>query len=77
MFFWNMVGWLNVSGNASNELPNYTSKHQVLGDRKDGGVSVCIHNSLNFKIRPDLSVSTNDIESLSAETVSDKVRNNC
>ena len=77
MFFWNMVGWLNVSGNASNELPNDTSKHQVLGDRKDGGVSIYIHNSLNFKIRPDLSVSTNDVESLSAETVSDKVRNNC
>ena len=53
----------------------YTSKHQVWGNRKGGGVSIYTHNSLNFKIRPDLSISNNDIESLSAEIVSDKVRN--
>ena len=31
-------------------------------------------NSLNFKIRPDLTISNNDIESFSAEIVSDKIR---
>ena len=64
-----------LSGNASCELPNYTSKHKVQGDRKGGVVSVCMHNSLNFKITPDLSISNNDIESLSAKIVSDKLRN--
>ena len=44
-------------------------------DCKGGGVSIYIHNSLNLKIRPDLSIKNNDIESLSAELVSDKVRN--
>ena len=40
---------LTLSGNASPELPYYTSKHQVRGDRKGDGVSIHIHNSLNFK----------------------------
>ena len=58
---------LTLSGNDSYELPNYTSK--------GGGVSIYIHNSLNFKIGPDLSINNNDIELLSAKIVSDKVRN--
>ena len=58
-----------LSGNASHELPNYTSKHQVLGDGKGGGVSIYIHNDINFKIRADLSISNNDIESLFAKIV--------
>ena len=33
---------------------------------------VYIHNSLNFRIRPDLSSSNNDIELLSGEIVSNK-----
>ena len=56
---------LTLSGNASYELPNYTSKHQVQGDRKGGGVSNYIHKE----------ISNNNIESLSAEIVSDKVWN--
>ena len=38
-------------------------------------VSIYIYNSLNFKIRQDLSISNNDIEPLSAESVSGKARN--
>ena len=66
------MDYLTLSGNASFELPNYTSKHQVRSDRKGGGIY--IHNPLNFKIRPDLSISNNDIDSLSAEIVCEKVR---
>ena len=66
---------LTSSGNASYELPNYTRRHQVRGNRKGGGVSINIHNSLNSIIRPDLSISNNDIELLSAEIISEKVRN--
>ena len=51
-----------LSGDASYEIPNYTSKHQVWGRCKGGGVSIYIHNSLNFKITPDLSINSNNIE---------------
>ena len=70
--------WLDdllLSGDASYELPNYKSRQQVRSDRKGDGISIYIHNSLNFKIRPDLSIRNNDIESLSAGIFSDKVRN--
>ena len=56
-----------LSENDSYKLPNYTSKLQVQGDCKGDVVSIYIHNSLNF--------SNNDIESLSAEIVSDNIRN--
>ena len=66
---------LKLSGNASHQLPDYTSKHEGRGDCKGGGVSICSSNSLNFKSGLDLTISNNDIESLSAEIVSGKVRN--
>ena len=66
---------LKLSGNASHELPNYTSKHEGRGDCKGGSVSICSSNSLNFKVGLDLTISNNDIESPSAEIVSGKVRN--
>ena len=53
---------LTLSGNALYELPSYTSKDQVQGDYKGGGVSMYTHNSLILKIRPDLSISNEDIE---------------
>ena len=48
------------------ELPNY-STHQARGDRKGGGVSIYIHKSLNFTVKPDLSINNNDIKSLTIE----------
>ena len=49
---------------ASYELPNYTNKHQVWGDRIGSSPSIYIFNSLNLKIRPDLSITKKDTESL-------------
>ena len=66
---------LTLSWNASYKLPNYTSKPQVRHDRKDDDISIYVYNSLNFKIRPDLIISNNNIEWFSAEIVCDKVRN--
>lgn len=45
--------------------------------RKCGNPAVSIYdyNSLNFLIRPDLSIRNNDNESLSADIASDKIRN--
>ena len=57
------------------ELLNYKSNHQARGDRKGGGVSIYVHKSLDFKIRPDLSINNVDIESLTIEILSDNKRN--
>ena len=56
-------------------MPNYISKHQVRSDRRRGGVSIYIHSSLKFKERPDLSIISKDIETLTLEILSDKTRN--
>ena len=42
--------WLDdTDSNSLYELPNYISKHQIRDDRKGGGVSFYIHNSLSFR----------------------------
>ena len=56
-------------------LPKYNSTHQAKGDHKGGGVSIYIHKSLDFTVKPDLSINNNDIESLTIESLSDKKRN--
>ena len=56
-------------------MPNYTSSHQKRIYRKGRGVSVYIHNSSNFKNKPDLSTNCGDIESLALEIISEKTRN--
>ena len=54
-------------GNSLYELPKYISKHPVRNDRKGGGVSIYIHNSLSIKVLSNLCISFVDIESLSIE----------
>ena len=61
--------------NFTYDLPNYTSSHQKRSNRKGGGVSVYIHNSPNFRTRPDLSTNYGDIELLALEIISEKARN--
>ena len=56
------------------ELPNYNSTNQATGDHKGGGVSINIHKSLGFTVKPDLSIYNNDIESLTIEILSNKKR---
>ena len=67
--------WLDKLDSFTYDLPNYTSIDQKRSDRKGGGVSIYIHNSLNFISRPDLSINCDDIESLTLETISDNTRN--
>ena len=57
------------------ELPNYNSTHQARGDRNGGGVSIYINKSLDFTVRPDVSINNNDTESLTIEILSNKKRN--
>ena len=60
--------WLDdTDSNSLYELPNYISKHQIRDDRKGGGVSFYIHNSLSFRVLPNLCINSTDIESLSIE----------
>ena len=59
--------WLDEVGNSLDELPNYISKHQVRDDRKWGGVSIYIHNSLSFNVLSNLCIDSVDIDSLSIE----------
>ena len=70
-----METWCDDLNNFTNDLPNYTSSNQKGSDHKGGRVSVYIHNSLNLKTRPDLSVNCRDIESLTLEIISEKTRN--
>ena len=46
------------------ELPHYKSIHQVRNYSKWGRVSIYINKSLNFKLRPDLSINSWDVQSL-------------
>ena len=66
--------WLDEAGYFLYELPNCISKHQVRDDRKGGGVSVYIHNSLSFKVLSNLCINSVDIESLSIELSLDNKR---
>ena len=67
--------WCDDLNNFIYVLPSYTNSHQKRSDRKGGDVSVYIHNSLNFKTKPDLSSNCGDIESLALEIISEKTRN--
>ena len=49
--------------------------HQKKSDRKGGGVSVYIDNSLNFKTRSELSTNCRNIELLALKIISEKTRN--
>ena len=55
-------------------MPNYIIKHQTKRDRRGGGVSIYIQNSLEFKERYDLSINNKDIESLTLQILSDMTR---
>ena len=61
--------------NITYDLPNYTSSHQKRSYQKAWGVSLYIHNSLNFETRPDLSTNCGDIDSLTLEIISERKRN--
>ena len=67
--------WLDKLDSFTYDFPNYTSINQKRSDSKRGGVSIYIHNSLNFISRPDLSINCDDIGSLTLEIISDNTWN--
>ena len=62
------------------QLPQYTVIHQHRSpshkNGRAGGISMYIHDSLNFKSRKDLDINTKNVESLSIELVSKNSKNN-
>ena len=67
--------WFDDLDNLAYDLSIYINKHQVRSDSSGAGVSIYIHSSLKFKERPDLSIISKDIETLTLEILSDKTRN--
>ena len=70
--------WLDDSALACESiyrLPHYSSVHQLRGHGKGGGASIYIIDSFNNRVRIDLSVNSNDIESLSTEILLEKTCN--
>ena len=57
------------------DLPDYTNTNRKRSDRRDGGVPAYIHNSLEFKNRPDLFTNCGDIKSLALEMMTEKTCN--
>lgn len=70
-----MVRRFVLNSQSFYELPNYKSIYQVRNCGKGVGVSINIKNSINFKLRPDLSINSTYIELLSRELLYDKKRN--
>ena len=54
---------------------NYQSIHQVRKQKKVVGVSLYIHQFVEFKIRNDLSINLDDIESISVEILFENRKN--
>ena len=61
--------------NSTFQLKNYNVIHQVRNSRKGGALYIFIHESLCYKLRKDLSVNSEAIESLSIEIFNKKASN--
>ena len=61
--------------NSLYNIPNYVARHQIRKHSKGGGVSIYIHKSLMFKMRPEISINNEHIESLCVEILNEKKRN--
>ena len=65
----------NINKNSTFQLKNYNVIHQVRNSRKGGGLCIFIHESLCYKLRKDLSINSEAIESLSIEISNKKASN--
>ncbi|XP_065681417.1 uncharacterized protein LOC136095111 [Hydra vulgaris] len=66
----------NIENNSNFQLPNYKVIHQVRASNKEGGgLCIYIKNSILFKVKPNLSSTTNDYESLCIEIINKTSKN--
>ena len=70
--------WTNDSDTNQNslfQLEGYIPVHQIRKTRQGGGIVIFIRGSLLYKLRNDLSITWEDIESLSVEILNSQTRN--
>ena len=67
----------NINKNSAFHPKNYNVIRQVRNWRKEGGLCIFIHESLCCKLRKDLSINSEAIESLSIEISNKKASNSC
>ena len=70
--------WANdsdINQNSLFQLEGYISVHQIRKRRKGGGIVIFIGDSLLYKLRSDLTINCEDIESLSIEILNSQTRN--
>ena len=65
----------NINKSSPFQLKNYNVIHQVRNSLKGGGLCIFIHESLCYKLRKDLSINSEAIESLSIEISNKKASN--
>ena len=57
------------------ELPRNNNIHQIRNYSKRGGVSIYLHNSLQYKVKDDLSINYENVESLPVGILFDQKKN--
>ena len=70
--------WANdsdINHNSLFQLEGYIPVHQIRKSRQGGGIVIFICDSLLYKLRNDLSINCEDIESLSIEILNSQTRN--
>ena len=70
--------WANdsdINHNSLFQLEEYIPVHQIRKSRQGGGIVIFICDSLLYKLRNDLSINCEDIESLSLEILNNQTRN--
>lgn len=61
--------WLSEDNCSAYAIPNYRATHMNRQNKKGGGVSIFLHQSITFKTRDDLSLSNNNIECIFIEVL--------
>ena len=69
--------WCDEIANENSllSLDNYYSVHQTRNNQKGGGICIYIHKQLEFKLKNDIYIFNNEIETCSIEMISSKSRN--
>ena len=57
----------SICNDSNFQIENYTVLHQVREYGRGGGLSIFVHKEIYFKPRTNLSINSNDVESLCIE----------
>ena len=65
----------SICNDSNFQIENYTALHQVIESGRGRGLSIFVHKEIYFKPRTDLSINSNDVESLCIEIHQEKDKN--